>query len=438
MKIIDNIVMIDLKNIDNEYLIMNSLNSLVDVVKEKEYSIISKWLDEKNIIACNQHEEELLKRLIERQYVMDEKDEAVKKEHVINILLNHQEKIINNCKNASFIFSYKCNFCCPYCFEKNLHQDSELMTKDMIDNVFALYPNGVEYITLFGGEPLLLENKHLIQYVVSKAPNATYSIITNGYNLKEFIEIFTKINIGSIQVTLDGDKQMHNKTRTHKDGSLTYDTIINGIDCCLKNNIPIRIRMNVTYDNYQACFDERKRLSDTYKGNKFLSIELQELFQYKNEKKFELSKKITDNEAENPDFKNEIFKTMTGLTAFFSHGKPLVPCINLCQVEKAFRYYDNNGDIYSCTLSVGNVNKAVGKYYPAYELKERSILTRNITKIKQCSKCRLALYCGGGCPNGAVDSNGDPFNPNCNSIMHTINYIIPNIYNTKYKKKFKT
>lgn len=53
-------------------------------------------------------------------------------------------------------------------------------------------------IALYGGEPLLLQNKEIIEYIISKAPNAKYSITTNGYNIIEFIDILSRIDINNI------------------------------------------------------------------------------------------------------------------------------------------------------------------------------------------------------------------------------------------------
>ena len=50
-------------------------------------------------------------------------------------------------------------------------------------------------------------------------------------------------------MTLDGTETIHNKRRFLKGGAGTFDKIVRGIDACLKNNIPVNLRMVVDKEN---------------------------------------------------------------------------------------------------------------------------------------------------------------------------------------------
>lgn len=110
------------------------------------------------------------------------------------------------------------------------------------------------HITWFGGEPLLA--KEIIYYMserlleICQQADVKYvaGIITNGYLLdEETVLMLKKYNVESVQVTLDGIPEIHNKKRKLKDNrdESTFDTIIENITCAKKHELQISIRVNV-------------------------------------------------------------------------------------------------------------------------------------------------------------------------------------------------
>ena len=57
MKLIHNLVIIDLKNEEEDILLANGINGFVDIVHRKERAIIEKWIQEDNIIPAGEEEE---------------------------------------------------------------------------------------------------------------------------------------------------------------------------------------------------------------------------------------------------------------------------------------------------------------------------------------------------------------------------------------------
>lgn len=432
-KIIDNIVIVDLKNEQNEHLIINSLNGLVDVISAAEFDTLNKWISSDKTISAKENEKAFFKQLSDRKYIMNPSEEKKEKERLLSELSAKREEIINNCKTAYFILSYDCNFACPYCFEKNAKKSNNLFTEEMVDRVLELYPDGLNHICFFGGEPLLPPNKKLVKYIMQKAPLAEYSVITNGYYLKEFLDLFLGVKTTKVQVTLDGSKDMHNKTRTLKNGNPTYDRILEGVELYISNKIPVRIRMNVSNDNIDDCLALKEILTKQYGNNDYLSFELQELFQIRDAEQHELGQKLTQN-SENSMKKNELLKTLPKISCFLYMGKQISPCINSCSVTDGLRLYDNNGKIYSCLLSVGHENKSVGEFYPNVFLKDNSLLKRTILKIEKCKSCKKSLICGGGCGNGVISKDGNAFLPNCHTMEYEMNYSVPYYYKMRNEK----
>ncbi len=109
-----------------------------------------------------------------------------------------------------FMPTYSCNLRCPYCFQDHMRTDpayKHLLTRmspEVVDRIFAAMPaieaaHGVaedadlpRNITLFGGEPLLAENRSTIEYILERAfasGQANFSAVTNGTELEAYQDL---------------------------------------------------------------------------------------------------------------------------------------------------------------------------------------------------------------------------------------------------------
>ena len=151
-----------------------------------------------------------------------------------------------------------CNFDCPYCFEKHI---PGLMSEKVRDDIVSLAEkmmtdSGAKTLSVlwFGGEPLLGLNiieslsKRLIETAASHNAQYTAELITNGYLLNDHAsEVLEQARVHNVQITLDGMKEAHDRTRYLAGGGGTFDVIINN----LRRKLPfhIKIRHNVTESN---------------------------------------------------------------------------------------------------------------------------------------------------------------------------------------------
>lgn len=425
MKFIHNLVMIDLKNDNGDILLANGINGLVDVVHRQERAVIEKWMRKEEIVPAGDAEKELYELLEKRQYLLPrEEEEAIKKQIIEKLKKRNQQKEPNS---AWFVLTYRCNFHCPYCYENAVKRE-KTMTIEMIDKVFEINPE-LKHIGLFGGEPLLPENRKLIEHIFRKAPQAEYYVITNGFYLEEYMDLLQSVHFSDVQVTLDGTEGSHNATRFQKKGQPTYDKILSGIQRCLSANIPVTIRMNLSSGNYEDLVREKAIIESTEWGKK-AAFEIQPLFQCGKDEENMLYEKLMEQDQKEAPGANQILTKMLPLSNFLYSGTRLRPVLRACDPEGVNRFYDPCGDIYNCILAVGQVSKAVGTYFPDFKLKEKSFLTRDITKIKECQTCKNALFCGGGCPNGISDER-DLYSPNCYSFYNEAENMIPAIFRLK-------
>ena len=129
-----------------------------------------------------------------------------------------------------------CDFDCIYCYQKNKKSQHmpEKVEKEIIKFIERYYNfKAFEHLEIhwFGGEPLLnkksiIRLSELIQDFCRKN-DITYvsKLITNGFDFGEFIYKINDLGIQEVQVTLDGNKDVHNSRRKHIVCNETFQVI---------------------------------------------------------------------------------------------------------------------------------------------------------------------------------------------------------------------
>lgn len=168
-----------------------------------------------------------------------------------------------------------CNFACPYCYEHN-HSCKAMsaIVQDSLINFANKHSAGCTGATLnwHGGEPLVafgtirefwdkLETR-------LKLPVIHSSMVSNGYLLtEEMCQYFNEKGLDYLQITIDGTKETHDKTRILKSGGSTYDRIIANIDMAteLMPKCQIGVRTNIWKGNKAEYLELYKELSSRWK-----------------------------------------------------------------------------------------------------------------------------------------------------------------------------
>lgn len=158
----------------------------------------------------------------------------------------------------------ECNFRCSYCYESfkkgKISQENIENFRKFIFNNLRKY-TGLS-VSWFGGEPLeaVQEMEAISQILLSacKKRKIPYDagVVTNGYNLTpNVLEKLIKMKVRQIQITIDGTRENHNKYKRLKDGSPTYDVVLNNMryirDYCKCATLSVIIRTNVSHDLVQ-------------------------------------------------------------------------------------------------------------------------------------------------------------------------------------------
>jgi len=193
-------------------------------------------------------------------------------EDVYNILKMRRltAQYANNTLLLTVAVTRACNFDCSYCFEGNRTGSpmSEEVEAKLIDFIKRRKKLGL-FITWYGGEPLLAFDRILSMDGKLKAEGIPYGamIVTNGYLLTDaVIGKLNDLNIQTIQITLDGNRETHDSRRCLKGGGKTYDRIAANLERLMASDFQgaVHIRVNVDGRNEEEFIAVYEAIREKY------------------------------------------------------------------------------------------------------------------------------------------------------------------------------
>jgi radical SAM additional 4Fe4S-binding domain len=420
-----------IKDSDN-YFIVNPLTGNADILEPAEAQML-KDFQEGKAIADPQFEQQL----IGEGYIISEAEEnKLYRSKYLDFIDSREEDEVQ----IFFVPNYSCNFACSYCYQDQYQNVTAELSIEIIDAFFKYiqteFANRRKYITIFGGEPLLLsaKQKELISYLLKRSNELELDvcIVTNGYTLEEYIDILKTGKIREIQVTLDGTGSVHNARRFLKGGQGTFEKIVRGVDACLEHKLNINLRMVIDKENInnlpelaQFAIDNGWTESRYFKTQVGRNYELHHC-QSAPDKLFD---RVSLYEAiygliKKYPYIQEFYKPAYSISKFLSENgslpDPLFDSCPACKTEWAFDY---TGNIYPCTATVGKADESLGTYYPQVTQNKQAATqweNRDVTAIPQCKDCNLQLACGGGCGSVAKNKNGQVCSADCRPIKELL------------------
>lgn len=405
----------------DQYFILNVLTGVADILTASEYQ---KYKDV---------HPELLPLLMEKGYVMDEETE--KKLHraaYLDFLDRRDEEEIQ----IFFVPTYQCNFKCSYCYQEEYSIEKKFLKHDITDAffkyIFSTFQSRKKYITLFGGEPLLMgeEYKREISYFLDqcKSYNFPLSVVTNGYYLLNYLDELAECNLREIQVTLDGTAAMHNQRRYAKKGEDTFTPIVTAIDHALKLGITINLRVVVDRQNIDNLPNLAKFAIDrgwtSYPNFKTQLGRNYELHSCQNNHKLlfsrvEMYQQVYRLIEFNPELL-QFHKPAFSVAHFLAkNGYLPEPVYDACPGTKSEWAFDFTGSIFSCTATVGKAGEELGTFFPEVKLDNKLVAqweNRDVMSIPECKECNVQLICGGGCAAIAKNTFGRISAPDCRPV----------------------
>ena len=178
------------------------------------------------------------------------------------------EELISSLRMITFNVTEECSYRCSYCIysgnyenvrthsRKRIRFNTAKKTIDYLVQWISHKKRKLKYnsvnIGFYGGEPLL--EIHLIEKIMAYTQKrfrdkelrdkfvAKFSMTTNGYLLEgNILELMVKYNV-TLDISLDGPKEEHDKFRVTRGGKGTWDTI-------MKNLKEIRLKYPGFYEN---------------------------------------------------------------------------------------------------------------------------------------------------------------------------------------------
>lgn len=172
----------------------------------------------------------------------------------------------------------QCNLHCAYCCysggyrNRRKHNPKEI-SFNVLDNTIRFIEEHADEnadeitVCFYGGEALLAKSK--IQYLIDKlnvvlGDRVCYSLSTNGYALTEsVVDWICRYEKFFVNVTIDGNKTMHDTNRMTENGDGSYETIYGNLSR-FKEKYPEQYNHRIRFLSTVYSLDGIKRLSDIW------------------------------------------------------------------------------------------------------------------------------------------------------------------------------
>lgn len=337
---------------------------------------------------------------------------------IVEDSLEEQEMIINRRLKRRFsnkIFhitintSMDCNLACWYCYETHIPgSNMSISTASKIATHIERHYDETKFEILrlgfFGGEPLLNFNvmKHILDHITDFIAHNNIQlqilITTNGTLITEEIVDFLKRFQVTFQITLDGNRERHNKIKYYKNRQGdAYQHVINSLHLIDERLDNATIRLRINFDKYSPTV-----LKEIFNDLYFLKREkcfigLHKVWQ------------VSDNNIDNDSVIS--FINMATEMGFIVDYKPISPTDHACYADNYNQLVINyNGDVYKCTARNFSEENRYGR------LCDDGTVLWNTDKLVErmgvcvtstiCKNCKLFPSCMSFCSQKLTEKKG--------------------------------
>jgi uncharacterized protein len=428
----------------NEVFLMNTLTDAQIVVSPDVDALLARAASGETL---GDEEREALELLRENGFLVEDReaDRRALDEYFRTVKSDTGEL------NVTVLTTLQCNFACDYCFQGD-HGDynktadkmspdtSEQVAKWIEQRLDELKPEKLT-ITFFGGEPLvnlpalydLAERAH----AMAKARGVTLliGIISNGLLLtEELVDRLLPLGLNYVKITLDGDRDTHNKMRPLRGGQGTFDRIIENIR---KVAGKVRIAIGGNFDtesveSFPALLDFLKEQDF---GDKLVKVAFKPIIREKQQPKGLIPLTVV-NASGNPlngtcmtaagAGGSSICDTCSFVDDQLSHlreetkkrGFPTIDGVHMgpCEIHKKHAYtIGPNGSLYACPGFTGDPALATGHIDGRSDSWRMTAAERfeHLAAWHNCGDCAFIPVCAGGCSVASHTELGDMNLPTC-------------------------
>lgn len=229
-----------------------------------------------------------------------------------------------------------------------------------------------------------------------KSQNVAFScgMTTNGLLLdQKKLEFSKEHSLDGFQITLDGDKDQHDKIRFISEGRGSYDKIVENIFLIAKNNLKASVRINCSGDTLAGIpiiLDKFNELDSSLK--KYVDFDFHKVWQVEED--------IEDDLME--------YRVLFRDNGFKVRGGIYDTLVNSCYADKKNHVTINyNGEIFKCTARDFKSEEVEGVLNDNGSIIWNEKYDKRLNSKfhnKPCQSCKIFPICGGGCSQQALEN----------------------------------
>lgn len=304
-----------------------------------------------------------------------------------------------------------CNLRCWYCYET--HGKGTMMSAEVIKSVKRLIDRKLSNpqlkklnISFFGGEPLLGWDKVVMPILTYAAARCTElgvalksAFTTNGVLLSESrYNDLIRLGLGdtSFQISIDGNKTLHDNSRVNAAKHPTYERIMANVFMGATKGFTITLRFKYTPENIETYTDVLNDLEAIPADcRKNILCSFHQIWQTVDRQNY--------NEIYDESDKVSVFFRENG----FATGSDRKYYRHVCYGDQSNKAVINyNGDLYKCTAREFSPETREGYLTPDGDLIWNERYKQRMT-VKYadpvCRQCRIMPICNGGCSQNKLE-----------------------------------
>jgi uncharacterized protein len=391
---------------DDRYYVYNGMSGSLLGMPKSDYANLRRYLDNSNDKAVSA--DLLAKLTIGRMLTTDDADEFLSLRRRYDATRHAADKLV-----LTIVSSLGCNFDCPYCFEAKypsiLSADVQAEILKFLDDQLAKISE--LHVSWFGGEPLLGKRSllKLSDEFIEKCDKADVSyfadIVTNGYLLDESTcAELRQRRVSSVQVTLDGPPEIHDRMRPLVSGRGSFSRILKNLHRAT-DFLDVLVRVNIDRENLASAEELFQLLVAEGLAGKLTMYPGQLVgvddgvpspsAKYK-------SCCFTRSEFAKAELAFKKLASRYGFATTSLPGPTGAPCTAVRANELVI---GSEGELYKCWESVGNPQETIGHIsdYQKSDGRLRKWLKFDPFEDKECQRCIAMPVCMGGCAHHAMD-----------------------------------
>ena len=389
-----------------EHVLYNVLDDRYLGVDDLTLEAMGRW--EEGAASADAMEEETQQALLEDGFLVPSRDDDDAR------LRAHLERASEGIPGTLYVTlmpTLQCNLACSYCFQKEspaftkMSSPTEEATLEWIlrqVDARALRHLKIHY---FGGEPTTRKDyclrtaRILSASMAARGGTFEWQMTTNGVLLDvAFAKAMEESGKGQFKVTLDGDKETHDKERVYRDGRGSFDVIFGNVVALAEAGCRVRVGGNFFPDQVKSFEGLLDRVEKSGVGQKLQGVRFKPIVDTQRlgagsctscsgseetATLVQLNKSIERRKLAPPVLEGEMLESMLGP----------------CELHWKNNYtIDPEGHVYKCPAVAGLPDLAVTNVASGADEKIAPLL--ELRPWEQCGDCPYMSVCVGGCLGG--------------------------------------